>query len=507
MAAVELTRPEVAAKVSELARLEAEKKRRRIHEAIRYYSPHEKQEAFHRAPNRVRSFLGGNRAGKTTAGCAEDVAFFEGERLWLPEDDPDRIVRVDDGEGGRIPVKRAARILIAAESFGTHKKVTLPKLLGNRDKGEPGLLRAGTYETKKNQTGVVEWIGHKERGSEFFLMSYDQDPAHFEGIDFDAAHFDEPPIRAIWIAVRRGLVDRLGPAWFTMTPLKEPWIYDEVTSKAENFTIYVDTRENVGHGLSAQGYQEFADDLTDDEKEARLRGRFMHLTGLVYKSYDSKVHHIKREDVPLEEHWGYYMHVDPHPRKPHCAVWIAVRPDSSRIVIGELKNSCRDNLVSSFAESIKVYENRVLGIDGRRVERLIDPLSQTPSPTEKGLTILQEFAEYGLHFRIGSKNREAAINLLRKDLHFRPKTGIRPMIYFFDDLELVHFEMTHYVFEEHGNTKAAQNKPAPGTPKKIHDDFIEGIHRILLDDPQCPDFEDEDFEAETPMAHGRAVGY
>lgn len=43
------------------------------------YSPHPKQEQFHRSEAKIRAFLGGNRAGKTVSGATEGVYFALGK--------------------------------------------------------------------------------------------------------------------------------------------------------------------------------------------------------------------------------------------------------------------------------------------------------------------------------------------------------------------------------------------------------------------------------------------
>lgn len=94
------------------------------------------------------------------------------------------------------------------------------------------------------------------------------------------------------IATQRGLIDRSGQSILTFTPLIEPWMKEEIVDKADGKNIdvfYGNTRDNLfdikGNPiLSEADIKRFEDMLTDDEKETRIRGKFFHLKGLVYKN-------------------------------------------------------------------------------------------------------------------------------------------------------------------------------------------------------------------------------
>ncbi|TAL13919.1 hypothetical protein EPN95_04500 [Patescibacteria group bacterium] len=462
-----------------MADLKAELAWRSNHKAIFYYRPHLKQAAAHADSSRIRLILGANRSGKTQWGSAEDYAHAVGYRPWLDSADPAYKIDI------RVPNKG----LVIGESFGEQiKKVSIPKLLGDPEKGTPGVIPTDALEgVKRNQQGIITFI-KLTNGSTIDMQSYDQPVELFESSDYDHVHFDEPPPRPIWIAVQRGLTDRLGHSWLTLTPLKEPWIFDELVSRADVGKHYFDIEDNLGFGLTREGIDNFTMNLTEDEKECRLRGRFFHLTGLVYKLYGA-INRIRR--VPIQRHWGVWMHIDSHPRTPHHAVWIAVLPDGKKFVAGELKNSHTSNLVAPFAEAIKVYEAEILKRRGDEIVRLIEPGSSTPNPTKDGLSIKDEFEEHGIYCRPGSKNRDAGILKMQGELQYDPSAGTYPNIYFFDDLTGVHHEMTHYVWDDWAQ-KASYGRTDKQKPKDADDHFIEGIHRILLDEPECPGMEVDD---------------
>jgi phage terminase large subunit-like protein len=69
-------------------------------------------------------------------------------------------------------------------------------------------------------------------GSKLHIRSYDEQASSYEGQDYNFIHWDEPPPRDVWLAAERGKIVTNAPSIYTMTPLKEPWIYDELSLKA-----------------------------------------------------------------------------------------------------------------------------------------------------------------------------------------------------------------------------------------------------------------------------------
>ncbi len=474
--------------------LKLERARRRLEESIRYYTPHSKQNGFHRDTSRIRLILGGNRSGKSESSMKEATAHALGYRPWLAEDDPSY----------RVPVQVPNRGLIVGESFGEQvKKVLVPKLLGDVEKGLPGSIPKKEFSTyKKNQAGVITTI-YFSNGSRMDFQSYDQDVDLFESSDYDWCALDEPVPRPIWVAIMRGLTDRNAPVWMAMTPLKEAWIFDELVSKDHIGKHFFDIEDNLHFGLTREGIDNFSDLLTEDEREARLRGRFFHLTGLVYKTYGA-VHRIPRQK--LSPIWGMWMHIDTHARTPHHAVWGSILPDGSIWICGELKNSDETNRVEPFADAIKEYEQEILEWDSTDIVRLIDPTSSTPNPAKDGLSIKDSFSERGISCVPGSKNRDSGILRMQARLKHEPEKGQYPQIYFFSDLDGLHYEMTHYVWDDwqkHLHTKRTEKQ----VPRDKDDHFIEGVHRILLDDPMCPGWSGEDDASESGQGASRVTGY
>jgi phage terminase large subunit-like protein len=288
----------------------------------------------------------------TECGIAEDIAHMLGYRPWLDESDPDF----------RIDIKVPNQGLIGCETMmhSVPQKIepTLKRLI-------PKMCKP---VFKPGPTGVPVWVqltydtNGKKCGSKAYIRSYDQRPDTYEGNDYDWVHWDEPPPEAVHKAAERGKVSSNAPSWYTMTPLKEPYIYDQFSLKAgvdpEIWTIRGEIWENCRDWCKAcdvtieenlyeravrfcpkchktmgfiprQGIEEYLKTLDPEEREAREKGLWKHLSGLVYKELDRDVHIYK--DFPIPKNWMKIEGFDPHDARPTCWIFGAISPEEIEI--------------------------------------------------------------------------------------------------------------------------------------------------------------------------------
>ncbi len=189
---------------------------------ITFYSPHEKQQAFHAAAGaRYRYARTGNRFGKSEMGAAEDVAFALGYRPWIPEGNPLRTLGIPP-----YPTKG----LIVTTDWDKSKEVFTEQEGTNKGKLIKYIPKASLGQPTRNHSGAIDRIPvrHVSGGMSVIhldtVKSYKQNPLGQESSVWDWAHIDEPCPEGMWKAIARGLVDRGGRGWFTCTPLTEPWI-------------------------------------------------------------------------------------------------------------------------------------------------------------------------------------------------------------------------------------------------------------------------------------------
>jgi len=195
---------------------------------IFFIEMHEGQEKFIRVKNRFgripkrRIAECGNKWGKTEITLLEDLAHSFGFRPWLVPEDPDY----------KVDIKVPNIGMIGCE---THKNSVKEKIEPTLRWMVPSLCQP---IFKPGPTGVLMELtlpfnakGGK-CGSKIYIRSYNEDKDSFEGIDYDWIHWDEPPPEDIFKAAERGKIVTNAPSWFSMTPLKEAWIYQKFSSRA-----------------------------------------------------------------------------------------------------------------------------------------------------------------------------------------------------------------------------------------------------------------------------------
>lgn len=317
------------------------------------------QERFIRVKNgrgrtpKTRLFEGANQSGKSTIGVAEDIAHALGYRPWLLRSDPDFKIPIPVPNVGMVGCEVAGQTL-AQNIEPKFLELLLPEWIEDRQRYSDGSLK----------TLVLK------NGSTIHFRSYVQPPDSFEGVVYHWLHWDEPPPQPILNAAERGKMKHNAPSWLTMTPLKEPYIYDIFSLKAFNnggtddeIAIFrcsvwencqdwcrdcnVDIPENDPEKLEPgatrpvrrcpkcnrvmgfmprAGIDNFLKKITDpDEREAREEGKWKHLSGLVYKELDRGKHIYP--DFRIPDDWMRVEAVDPADSRPTRWLFGAVSPE------------------------------------------------------------------------------------------------------------------------------------------------------------------------------------
>ncbi len=296
------------------------------------------QTAFHIHPAYIRAMIAGNRTGKTW-GLLHDLNWYlTGEYPdWFPE-----------------ALKRETPFFarwIATDFKHGVGEVFMPAF----KQMIPGPYKDGPLikRVTKTQQGVWTNIEY-QNGSKLSLMTDQQDVEEFEGWSGHRLDIDEPCSYSKYIASARGLIDYNGRICFHLTPLSEPWIYDEIYTKADGKKIFVITasmKDNKYNTQEAMDKFESQMDSDPDLKEARMDGKFKHLKGLVYKTLDRDVHQIESFTVPAE--YPVVQITDPHDRKPHVHIWVTIDPHNRYYEIAELENH---GTVLETVHALKKYE-------------------------------------------------------------------------------------------------------------------------------------------------------
>jgi phage terminase large subunit-like protein len=431
------------------------------------YEPMEKQELFHCSAAPARALFGGNRTGKTTSGGMEFLWHVTGIYPdWYPKDQ-----RYNGAIKGRI---------IAKDFQKGVGEVIIPFM-------DEWLDMSLVKKTTKNPMGIpIKW--YLKNGSVFDILTHEQSTEQFEGWKGHIAWFDEPPPRDKYVATLRGLVDYQGRRWLTLTPLTQPWIYDEVyTNPDENtFCVTMDITENKY--LSKDAIAEFESSLTEEEKEARLHGRFLHLSGLIYKEFDANTHVVPSVDVKPQ--WSRYMAIDPHERTPTAVLWLAVDPHENMWIYDELWLGDMD--IKSIAQAINVQEGALPAN-----VKLIDPHADKDNVAAGGFNVRKELMKNGV-FCIRA-NSDPMLGKSRIKQALTPRYShvlakMVPQLHIAAHCKQTIYEFQHYIWDEY--KRNAEDYDKKETAKKKNDHFMDCLRYIFNYGPRYIPLEEEQEDEE-----------
>lgn len=371
-------------------------------DGLPFYRPHAKQNLFHRSTSKRRGAFTGNRFGKSTMGAAEDCAWLRGNRPWYPSSDA--------GRTSGIP-QRPVKGLIIANDWDKVKEIWT----GADGKLWKFLPKDGfVKQCSRNHSGAIDTIVCNSPFGGVSTLRFDtvrswmSNPLGSESSDWDFIHVDEPCPEGMFKAAARGLVDRDGFAWFTLTALAEPWITDafDVDGIFANISYMIEGTIYDNNYLQVDAIAAYEATLTEDEKECRLMGKPLHKAGLVYKQFQRDKHVLSElprgwnsfSEPPLD--WTYYVYIDPHPHTPHMVLLVAVDPFGRRYYFHDIFSKC---LIRELCEQIKSV------LAGRRIARVrLDPLAFTEDPVH-GTTMADEFRRCGISGDKASKDLSRGI--------------------------------------------------------------------------------------------------
>jgi len=193
---------------------------------------------------KVIIFQGSNRSGKTTWLITTLVSLLLGEFPWSKE---------------ATRFKSPIRARLFGEDWLHHiGQVIIPKL-------KEWVPLDHLAHTKKNNQGI-EYLWYFKNGSILEIMTYEQATEQVEGWSGHVVAADEPMPRDKYIACKRGLVDYDGIFLMSFTPLKEPWIYDELITKGDPAVAAYGVNITENPYLTKDAIAEFERSLTDERK-------------------------------------------------------------------------------------------------------------------------------------------------------------------------------------------------------------------------------------------------
>lgn len=458
---------------TELLRLKAQELKEN---RLQYYTPHKFQTLFHEAGHfHLRLAEAGNRSGKSEMGAAEDAAWMLGERLWYPTGHPMRKLGIPD---------HAVKGLVICTSWQKVKEVYTDNTPGNEAKMFRYLPSSRIHHTAKK--GEVVYFISLDNGSSITFITveaFKKNPQTMESSDWDFIHVDEPCPEPMYKGAARGLIDRNGKAWFTLTPLEQPWISDLFFPSTEDHTqveVYEkDTQRPLRFAVSfsmldnpfttEEGRNNYIATLSEEEKECRISGKPFNLVGLVYKEF-SPERHVMIDKPETWERWNkppitysYYIFIDPHPRTPWAIQFWAVPPGSARYYLyDEIFQQAPPSLI---ARDIK---SRIVGLNV--LEIYMDPLGFIEDP-ETSNSFADRFFNEGLPVMKATKDLHNGIIVAKEKLLIDGQVRITP------HCQRTLWEFRRYRWDNDKKSGAPLNKPIDKD-----DHMMENFYRAMLAD-------------------------
>ena len=381
-----------------------------------YLEFHDGQKRLIDAKKRKRGAVvyAGNRFGKSVCNSALSIAHAYGYWIWeVPYLKPDQ-----NGHypvRSEIPPKYWIRRPDGVPLRMPNRGLILTGL--NRERGIGGVIFPALEALLPPKTlakgGWTVWKGPMSipmrfqlpHGSEVYMGSSQQDPSEYEGMNWDWVAVDEPPPRAVWGAIWRGMTDFFAPFWFTMTLIGKnaPYIFQEFVERDRDDVEAITGSIHDNPYISQEAKRAFLEegDYTDEERAARESGTPSFLTHRAYPTWDPAAHVIDTRRPP--EGWGRMLVVDPAHRRPYAMCWLAFGPNGEVEVydeypFGQLHYKMRASTLTArdYAAIIRTREG-----DRPATWRVMDPRFGKAEWSLKGdrhTSIQEDFRRYGMIF-------------------------------------------------------------------------------------------------------------
>jgi len=422
------------------------------------YAPHAKQVKFHTSQARKKLYIGGNRSGKTTGGIVEDIWWAKGQHPYRPVPPP--------------PVR--GRYVTTSLIDGV-EKIALPEFSRWTP---PSLLVNGSWtDSYDKKLRTLNFAND----SFIEFMSYDQDLDSFAGTSRHFTHFDEEPPKNIFTECLLRLLDTAGSLWLTMTPVDGmTWVYDDIYEPGKTgqdsdiLIIEIDTHENPY--ISQTEIEFISQGLDDDERQARIEGKFIHIGGLIYKMFHTSTHVLNEPlDLSTIRTWEWYASLDAGFNNPTAWLWHAVSPDNRIVTFAE------------HYESGHTVDYHAIAVHRKNVEHkrppniyIGDPSIRNTDPIT-GTSIHEEYNKFGIPIVLGNNDVRGGISRMAR--YFSVTKDGKPnwMI----DPSCTNFirELQRYRWKTHINKKVADRTNPLEEPLKKDDHTCDSARYFIMSRP------------------------
>lgn len=454
----------------QLAALDALITKRKHNSYVRYFEPWDEQKvAIKKFTKDIKVFalLGGNRSGKTVLGAFLAVAWALGKDYFRDEPAWEWVKDLP------IPDDHPRNIWIVGLDFAVMRDVLWYEKL-RHGKNHPPFLPNDASLINKISDGDFQVIF--SNGSMITGKSADSGREKFQGASIDLVWIDEECEEDIYDECFQRTSDCAGKILLTLTPLTDinsgvrtPWVFD----------LYEQWRVGDADLQFCQLSTLNSPFITKDEKQrlikkwegdpeeaARLYGKFVRRSGLVYDVWDKDKHIV--EPFPIPPEWVRVVSIDPAATGITGAIWIAVNDDGDYYIYREYYD--KNLIVSEHAKNI-LFRNKGEKIDWW----LLDPKWGSQRNAETHKTGVQLYKEaLGVSIRLPDVGEDFGQLASREYINATVTVLSRqPRLFVFEGCPHFEYEISHYTWDTF--SKGPQRGESKDKPRKRNDHLLNAM--------------------------------
>lgn len=434
--------------LQKIAELRQSELRQRRDGLLWLYEPQEQQTPFHMSPKRVRWIFGGNRSGKTVASHV-DV-------MWLALGIHPYIKMAVPNHGWVVSV-----------DFQTSTDVSEFIMLQYLPKSKIKHTSAGNPIDGNRVITLTN-------GSTIGFKSADSGATKFQGTSRHWILYDEEPPYDVFNECNMRLIDTNGLTICAETPtLGMSWTFDEIVDKEgvnPNIQTFHFSMLKNPH-LNKDTVAEAIAAMNPEERDMRVEGKHIQLSGRVFREYDKDVHVIKGFDIPNTLSWSKFRGIDHGTNNPTACVWVAVNRENEWYIYDEYYEGGKT--IKDNCESIKL----ISGGD-KYSWTAIDGSTQSVNSVDKS-SYYNEYKKCGIYAKpiyLNEVNKRLAIDGIRNLMKLGDKTK-KPRFFVFDHCRSFLNEFSRYRWKTH---RSKDDKNPPDTPQGHMDHAITALMFIVL---------------------------
>jgi phage terminase large subunit-like protein len=451
--------------------LAALEEKRRTKTFIKYFIPWDEQRTAIKkfdSNKKIFGLLGGNRSGKTVLGAFIAAAWCLGKDYFRDEPAWEWVKDLP------IP-KPPNNVWVVGLDFGVLRDVIWYEKLRHGKAHPPFLPDDGSVRNCKDGDFQVFF----ENGSLLTGKSADAGRDKFQGASIDLVWIDEECEQDVFDECYQRTVDCAGKILLTLTPLTDinsgvrtPWVFDlyEEFLSGDSDLVFCQLSTLNSPFVPEDEKQRLIEKWAGDPEEgARLYGKFVRRSGLVYPWWDDAKHLVRPQPIP--RWWQRIVTIDPAATGVTAALWIAVNEQGDYFAYREYYE--RDRIVSEHAKGIKMR------CQGEPVDYwLLDPKWGSQRNAETHKNGAQLYRESGIPVRLPEVGEDYGLAVSKEYISATITPGARhAKFYVMGDLPNFMHEMKHYTYDTfaRGENKGLSKEK----PRKRNDHLLNAMQYAM----------------------------